>query len=288
MKKTFKTRQFPESNYKSIHINGKSLRIALDPSKPITELKYSEFYDIKLTNKCFGRCKFCYMSSETNDPHFENIIGKFKSFFGNMSDNEKPFQIAYGGGEPTLHPDFCKLMKVTYDHDITPNFTSNGMFIDDEKLTKKIVTTTKKYCGGVAFSTHPHLEHYWRKATELFIEEGIHTNFHVIISDKKSIDSFLKLYKEFKGRIKYFVLLPYAVVGRAKPKKLDYDYLFENLNKMDDIADIAFGANFYPYLKEGKLKSQMSLYEPEVMSRFIDFKDMKIYPSSFKTDKALN
>jgi len=288
MKKQFRIRQFNESNYKSIYINGKSLRIALDPSKPITELKYPEFYDIKLTNRCSGKCNMCYMSSETNDPHFENIIGKFKTFFGSMTENEKPFQIAYGGGEPTLHPDFCELMRVTYEHDITPNFTSNGMFITDDKLTNEIIEVTKKYCGGVAFSTHPHLESYWRKAAEVFIVNKIHTNFHVIISDKKSIDFFFKIYKEFKGKIKYFVLLPYATVGRAKPKKLKFDLLFETLNGYDDISDIAFGTNFYPYLKKGKLEKTLSLYEPEIMSKFLDFKDMKIYPSSFQTEKPLN
>lgn len=46
-------------------------------------------------------------------------------------------------------------------------------------------------------------------------------------------------------------------------------------------SQIAFGANFYPYLLKGGHNIKVALYEPEIMSKFLDLKDMKVYPSSF-------
>lgn len=56
-----KTRIFPEHNYKGIHVNGKTIRIALNPNKPIDELLYPEFYDVKVTPYCEGNCPYCFV-----------------------------------------------------------------------------------------------------------------------------------------------------------------------------------------------------------------------------------
>ena len=47
-----KIRIFPEKNYKAIFKDGKTLRIALDKSKPILDLDYPEFMDVKITDRC--------------------------------------------------------------------------------------------------------------------------------------------------------------------------------------------------------------------------------------------
>jgi len=56
--------------------------------------------------------------------------------------------------------------------------------------------------------------------------------------------------------------------------------LFEKLKDLDDIKNIAFGANFHPELKKN-LWMGLSLYDPEMFSKYLDLKDMKIYKSSF-------
>jgi sulfatase maturation enzyme AslB (radical SAM superfamily) len=273
-----KTRIFPESNYKAVFCNGKTIRIAIDPSKPITELEYPEFYDVKITNKCDGNCPYCYQNSQSEDDPYLNIIDKFKDFFSKFDENQKPFQIAFGGGEPTSHPDFAELMKTCYDMGIMPNYTTNGMNVDQE-----LIEVTKKYCGGVAISCHPHLEKYWQTAIEKFNENDVMINLHIIISDKKSICDFFDIYDEYKNKVDYFVLLPYSASGRAKKKYLDFDCLFKILSKIEDKSDIAFGANFYEHLKKWNADFDVSLYEPEIMSKYLDLKDMKLYKSSFST-----
>lgn len=276
-----KTRVFPNENYKGIWVNGKTIRIALDSSKPIEELKYPEFYDVKITNHCHGKCPYCYMDSQDKYDHAVDIIGKTKKYFGSMTKNERPFQVAIGGGEPTSHPDFVGLLAEFDKIGITPNYTTNGMFVDFEmKRIMDLIDSTKKYCGGVAVSCHEHLDKYWRGAAMMFSRNNIKLNFHIIISDAQSSDRFREIYDEWQDVVDYFVLLPYGVQGRAEQKEINWEHLVSVLP--DDTTKVAFGANFYPYLLTNKVKKiNVSLYEPEIMSKFLDYKDMKLYPSSF-------
>lgn len=274
----FKIRIEEKSNYKGVWFNGKTIRFALDPSKPIMELEYPEFYDVKITGKCtHGNCPYCYMNSNPTDSNYENIIEKTRDFFGDMNVNQKPFQVAIGGGEPTEHPNFLELLKTFYDLGITPNYTTNGSFILNSNKDD-IIEFTKKYCGGVAISCHPHNKDMWEKSTRLFIENGIRTNFHIIISDKNSIDTFLEIYEKWKDDVDYFVLLPQMNKGRSKNSDIDYEYFKSVLP--EDKEKLAFGANFYNFLKVNDLGTDV--YEPEIMSKFLDLKDMKIYNSSFQ------
>ena len=274
-----KTRIEESANYRAIWCNGKTLRFAIDPEKPITELKYPEFYDIKITNWCSGGCKYCYQDSNQNEPHYENIIGKIRTFFDAVPKENLPFQCAVGGGETTSHPDFIELLRVLKEeYDICPNYTTNGMFYNKEDWFG-VIDATQKYCGGVAVSCHPHLESYWHNAALTFHAHRIKLNFHIIISDKESIDYFVKIYDYWENKVDYFVLLPYGNQGRAEHKDIDWEYLVEKLPANQ--SKIAFGANFYPYLLKGGHNIKISLYEPEIMSKFLDLKDMKIYPSSF-------
>jgi hypothetical protein len=281
-----KIRVFKESNYKSVFFNGKTLRFALDESKPITELIYSEFYDISINNICNGKCPYCYADAKTTGHNFDNIVGKAKAYFGNMTDNQRPNQCAIGAaGEPTMHPDFVGFMKALYDMNIMPNYTTNGMFLDNKENAhiSNIIEATKKYCGGVAVSCHPHLKHHWMNAADLFYQNKIKLNFHIIISDKESIDDFMTIYNLWKDKVDYFVLLPYGAQGRAVQKEIDWDYLISVIP--DNNTNIAYGANFYPYLKDKKVntKIKISLYEPEIFSKYISLENNRItmYPSSF-------
>jgi len=275
-----KTRTFKEHNYHSVWFDGKTLRQTLDKKKPIEELKFPEFYDVKITNKCGGGCPYCYQDSTLNEEHYPNLLKNFNAYFSPMSENERPFQIAIGGGEPTSHPDFLNLLELSDALGICPNYTTNGMWslLEDTDKVQALLTYTKRYSGGVAVSCHPHLDRAWKEAVRMYSSYGIKTNLHVIISDKPSVDRFVDIFRVFDSMIDYIVLLPMTCAGRAQPTELAWDYLVE---KMPDTKKIAFGANFYPYLKLDPGKFDVSLYEPEIMSGYLDMKDMKLYKSSF-------
>lgn len=274
-----KTREFKESNYKSVYFNGKTLRISIKHGEPITELKYPEFYDVKITERCNGACPYCYMDSKSEDSDYQNVLTKIDDYFGSMDENQRPFQVAIGGGEPTIAPYFINTLRAFNKLDITPNYTTNGMFIDG-KNRDAIILATKQYCGGVAVSCHPHLDNYWKRATKLFSENDIMVNLHLIISNKESVDRFISIYEEFNDIVDYFVLLPLEEAGRAKGETIEWEYLVSKMGDIDD-RDVAFGANFHPYLCRGNHHFSVSLYEPEIMSGYLDMKDMKLYRSSF-------
>jgi len=271
----FRKRVSIKENYSAIYINGKTIRIAIDKTKPIVELEYPEFYDVKITDFCTGKCPWCYQSSTPLGLHFEDIIGKCKQFFGTLTENQKPFQVALGGGNPNQHPDFIELLKYLYSIKIIPNYTTNGI-----GLSEDILKATNKYCGGVAVSCHPHLEKIWKEAIESLKKYKVKINLHIIISDKESIQYLQKIYEQYKDEIDYFVLLPYSAQGRARNKKINYDELTKFMKKVDN-SKIAFGANFYKYLKNNQDIIKVSLYEPEIMSKYLDLSTMKIYKSSF-------
>jgi sulfatase maturation enzyme AslB (radical SAM superfamily) len=272
------------ANYSAVFVNGKTIRSPLDKTKPITELRYPEFLDVAINSKCFGGCQYCYTSATSKGINFPNVVERIKKYFGSQSLNEKVFQVALGGmGEPTLHPDFGKVLEAFHKLQIVPNYTTNC-----QHLTPEIINLTKKYCGGVAVTAHPHLEKFWKRGIKLLTENGIRTNIHVIISDKESIDKMDEIKIEFPEGIDYFVLLPYINVGFAakNKKEIDYDYLEQWLD-LHNFADIAFGANFYEFLKKTK-KWDVSLYEPEIMSKYLVMnEDMYLYKSSFDTAKPV-
>lgn len=278
-----KTRILSKNNYKGIFYDGKTMRISLNPKKLITELIYPEFYDVKITNKCNGKCNYCYQSSLPTESHFKNIKEKIKSFFETLTKNDRPFQVAIGGGNPNEHPDFIKILKSFYNLGIVPNYSTNGMGLSNE-----IIKATKKYCGGVALSCHSHLKKYWNIATKKLYDEGIKLNFHIIISNKNSLNRFKNIFDEYKDRVNYFVLLPYICQGRATSVELISDKkLLKILLKLNS-NQIAYGANYYPFLLKNRKYFDLSLYEPEIFSKYLDMGNMKLYASSFSRKEIIH
>jgi sulfatase maturation enzyme AslB (radical SAM superfamily) len=272
------------SNYHAIFLNGKTIRIPIDPKHPIKELEYPEFYDLSFGNKCdTGLCAWCYAKGNNKGKHYSNIVEKIKNYFGGMSQNQRPFQVAIGGQqEPLEHPEFYDAVTALKELNIIPNYTTNGVLFNEQ-----IAEFTKINCGGIAVTAHPHLEKYWRRAIEIANKHSIKTNIHYIVSDKKSIERLDEIYQEYKEKTDYFVLLPYMNVGYAEkfPKQIDYYELEKWLDKNiieNKNQNISFGANFYEFLINVK-KYDISLYTPEILSKYIVFDDeMKVYKNSFE------
>ena len=286
-----KIRKFPEYNYHAIWANLKTLRLGIGQAQELPADK-SEFYDVSLGTRCNLQCPFCYTNALNNGSSYLNVCEKANWFFGNMSDNDKPFQIAIGSqGEPTLHPEFSNFLKTIYDLNIVPNYTTNGLIISsDSELSENILDATSKYVGGVAVSANtwsPLLINTWKKAIEkLIIYGNTNINIHYIIKDKKSVDEFIQIYKEYKDDVLYFVLLPLMNSGRSTEKY--QEEAFEYLLKSGlDWSKIAFGAHFYDLLKKQN-EIKCWIYPPESFSKNLILDDViKITPSSFNTNPLI-
>lgn len=278
-----KTRIEPQANYKAIFINGKTIRIPIDPKKPITELHFPEFYDLSPGNKCSGGCDYCYAGALRNGVHYKDLVKKIDYFFGTMSPMQRPFQVAIGGEqEPLENPEIWDMMHRLLELGIIPNYTTNGMFVTD-----KVVERTMGLTNGVAVTMHSHLEKFWRRAIQRFAEAKIKLNVHVIISDAASIDYTENLYREFvdTGMVDYFVLLPYMNTGHAanSPKRIDYAHLEKWVDRVFRAGRLAFGANFYSFIKKHRDKYDVSIYPPEIMSKYLILNDaMELCNNSFE------
>lgn len=283
-----KIREFPNKNYRAIfnEKTKKTLRIALDPTKPILPLDYPEILDISLGTKCLANCSYCYTDASTYGVNYSKVPQKVLKWFGSMTPNQRPFQVAIGGGgEPTLHPEFPQVLYNFATMGIVPNYTTNGMH-----LSKDILTATKNYCGGVALSYHPHIDHLLEGSAGQLLSYGIRTNLHIVIGQPGSVARFQKIYNGWQHHIDAFVLLPYQVMGRAE--NVDALIVYDEWTKLFDLIleydypKVAFGALFYNFIfahKEKYAALDISLYEPETLSGYVmmDTEDLIIRKSSF-------
>jgi len=219
----------------------------------------------------------------------------------------KPFQIAIGStGEPTIHPEFCNFLETVYSTNVVPNYTTNGVLLsfahdvydhtwktqglteaeihDNVAKAHQLLEYTKKYVGGVAVS-------YGNKNARPFAEDAVKSlllygdtniNIHHLIGCNEDVDELIKLAKEYGSDIKYHVLLPLMKHGRSTEgmKPETFDYLEDQILK-NDIKNVAFGANFSPFLENAKIKTWN--YPPESLSANMLLKEDKVIitPSSF-------
>ena len=104
---------------------------------------------------------------------------------------------------------------------------------------------------------------------------------HHLIYDEESVDDFLDLVKGYSNTIHYHVLLPLMKHGRSTEGLEEgvFEYLQDTILE-NDIKNVAFGANFYPYLEGSKLP--VSVYPQEAYSKNVILnKKVIITPSSF-------
>lgn len=133
------------------HNTGVKVRYSMEGSDEVY-LSVPELVDIKITDYCPYGCSYCYQNSTLDGLHanyneLTAMVDKMKS--------EGVFELAIGGGEPTLYPRFHELIEhcVTKDENgnkIVPNFTTRNLsvFKQGAKKTKKLLSQV----GGFAFS----------------------------------------------------------------------------------------------------------------------------------------
>lgn len=118
-----------------------------------------ELVDLKISDNCPFDCEFCYQNSRSDGAFariedVETILDELARL--------KTFEVAIGGGEPTMHPEFGAFLWEAERRGITPNFsTRNLAFLDDKRLVQIVRDT----CGGFAYSarTPAEIEEYAKK-----------------------------------------------------------------------------------------------------------------------------
>lgn len=295
-----KRRFYPDCNYNAIWCNLKTVRLGegVATELPANE---SEFYDVGINTKCNAECPFCYVSASGQGINYPNICETWEKWMENfweiqedgITKTNKPFQIAIGStGEPTIHPEFCRFLRIVYQTNVVPNYTTNGILLSrafdpthsDYHRAIEILKATRKYVGGVAVSfSNKGLRDKAKLAVEALLAFGdCKVNIHHLISDKKSVDEFVDAVGYYGNKIAYHVLLPLMPSGRSTKGVEEgvFEYLEERIQTLD-IKNVAFGAHFIKDLRDSKIKTW--LYDEQSFSKNIILtKDLvQITPSSF-------
>jgi hypothetical protein len=129
--------------------NGAKVRLSFEKpeqklEKPIKS-STPELIDIKITDYCPFNCEYCYQGSTIKGRHADlNNIQKIVDAAANM----KVFEVALGGGETTLHPEFLTILQMFKKKNVIPNFTTKSL----KWLKSENADEILKTCGSFAFS----------------------------------------------------------------------------------------------------------------------------------------
>lgn len=245
---------------------------------------WPELADISISNHCSKQCSFCYRNSRPDGSFMS--IKDYEFILDNLSDKKwgKVFQVALGGGEPTEHPDFIKILEITRKKGIIPNYTTNG-----EVVSNKIIEASKKFCGAVAISINDLLV-VKRELIKRYVDKEVKVNIHFILSSE-SLNGGVKILtgkfdNDLRG-VNSVIFLTYKPLGRATSKGiLKKNEVFNSFLKLIDKPktklNFGFDACFVPILM--KYTSVNSAFidscECGFFSVYIDEK-LNVKPCSF-------
>ena len=140
---------------------GHKMRVTFGNEAPKAE--FPESIDLKITSYCDRECPWCYESASRQGRHapLDRIVEFFEKIKGQV------MEVAIGGGEPTLHPDFHWIVRAAKERGIVPNFTTRSIsWLSDPVICKAI----GECVGGIGFSVCT--EEDLRMARELVSELG--------------------------------------------------------------------------------------------------------------------
>lgn len=173
-----------------------------------------ELVDCKITEVCDNGCSYCYMDSSLDGHHcYLADYGMLLSQWAKMGVQ----QVALGGGEPTMHPLFESIVKLTRAAGIVPNYSTNGRHLPDS-----ILDVSRDFCGAVAVSWHDPPN---ALAVTRLIDHGVKTNIHFILSGQTVDDALIlmrRLADGFLGGLNALIFLRLKPVGRASGQDVNF------------------------------------------------------------------
>lgn len=205
--------------------DGKIMDTGVDPFMA----DFPELLDIGIMGSCIhGRKGLCIKSGvqcyqagskiqrpDMSAENFRKIVEQCAR--KNSADKFVPrvYQIALGGrGDPNKHAEFENILKICYEHNIVPNYTTSGL-----DLTDKEVELTKQYCGAVAVSEYRN--EYTRNAIKRFIDVGMKTNIHYVLGNNTIDEAIKKLQNNgFDKGINAVIFLLHKPIGLGEEKNM--------------------------------------------------------------------
>lgn len=197
---------------------------------------------------------------------------------------EQVCQVALGGrGDPDMHEDFEAILSYTREAGIVPNMTTSGLGMTNEKARM-----ISKYCGAAAVSWYR--SDYTRKAIEMLLDAGVHTNIHYVLGNQ-SLEEAITMIEDRQipegiGRI---IFLLHKPVGLGQQENvLDImnsrvRHFFGLFNESENCQIAGFDSCCVPGLLNMAWKIHTSSIEPCEGGRFSAYvtPDLQLLPCSF-------
>lgn len=215
-------------------------RVTVDMSKSTIENYFREdnnfvpkvpfIADIKITNMCNMNCPYCYQDSVADGAHadisdIQDVIQELASI--------GIFEVAIGGGEPTLHPNFIEILQEFSSAKIKPNFSTRQT---DWMSDKYIATLVYNTCGAIGFT--PTYKNSVRIAAESikksvgYIGKKLHIQIVEGAQDNETLEQWVRDAVFYKLPI---TLLGFKSIGRGSSfitnEKIDF---LKDVVKMSD------------------------------------------------------
>jgi organic radical activating enzyme len=148
--------------------------VAVEMNFPIP---YQILWDI--SRRCNYDCTYCWPSVHNNKegfPEFDSVIATIDMMIDNWSNGE-PIRWNFGGGEPTMHPQFLDILKHLKSRNQWVLVTTNGA------RSTKFWTEASKYINSVNMSAHFASMDQFRGNEQRFID-----NCKVIMQQHDKVD----------------------------------------------------------------------------------------------------
>jgi hypothetical protein len=198
--------------------SGTKTRLAFDDTphyvgQPSFRSQAPELVDIKITDYCPFNCSYCYQDSTLEGKHGNEEW--LSSLVGALGD-ANVFEVALGGGEPTLYPHFLPLLRKFRAAGVVPNFTSKNLAWLRQPFAEEVFGLI----GGWAYSAET-VQHAERLLSEV---EACTKDFKGSTRAKTSIQHVVGLLPEdeFRELLRFaaknwirVVLLGFKEVGRG-------------------------------------------------------------------------
>lgn len=190
---------------------GTKIRMSFADGQAVEPAKASapELVDIKITDYCPFDCEFCYQDSTQQGQHAPK--GRLERLAWSLSQMNV-FEVAIGGGEPTLHPNFVDVLRTFRSHGVVPNFTTKNLaWLNDHTLRPKIL----ELAGAFAYSVEN-----WQDVEKLASLRDVYEipnrqlNCQYVMGTS-SLSDFRVLLREAKERKIRLTLLGYKQNGRG-------------------------------------------------------------------------
>lgn len=213
-------RKDPQYNFWTVFnpTNGTKLRFSFENTETPTRASTPELVDIKITDYCPYNCGYCYMGSTIKGTHADNyLLGRLVRLMSELN----VFEVAIGGGEPTLHPYFDDFVLSLHANGIVPNFTTRNLSWLRDPVRAKAIT---EVCGAFAFSVDESSKVREAYATWLPYQDKIKLNIQVVPGAMwpDRLEDILQTCKTLHIPV---TLLGYKSTGRGGEPKYDYDWM---------------------------------------------------------------